>query len=156
MLFVLLFIVLPFLEISTFIMVGREIGVFNTFFLSFLMAIIGGLIVRHQGFGKLLEVHKAFSRGEMPSKEIFDGLMIALAAGLMITPGFVTDFIGFLLLVPAVRNFIRQRLIETGEWRVSGFSADFTEFNGARARRPSNDPDVIDVPFKSLSEKDKP
>lgn len=156
MLFVFLFIVLPLLEIATFIYVGGHIGVLNTLLLSLFMAILGGVIVRIQGFEMISRAQVSFAKGEVPSKELFDGLVIMLAAGLMITPGFVTDIIGFLLLIPAVRDFLREFLISQSLTNAGGININIREFSWrAGAGRRGRNSDVIDADYKTISVEDE-
>jgi UPF0716 protein FxsA len=103
-LFILLFIGLPLTEIYFLIQVGSEIGAFSTILLSILTAVIGVWLVRYQGFGVLRRVRDLLDRGEVPAIEVMDGALI-LAAGLcLILPGFLTDSLGFLLLIPPLRR----------------------------------------------------
>lgn len=156
MLFVFLFIVLPLLEITTFIYVGGHIGVLNTLLLSLFMAILGGVIVRIQGFEMISRAQVSFAKGEVPSKELFDGLVIMLAAGLMITPGFVTDIIGFLLLIPAVRVFLREFLISQSLTNAGGININIREFSWrAGTGRRGRNADVIDADYKTISVEDE-
>jgi UPF0716 protein FxsA len=104
LLFILLFIGLPLIEIYFLIQVGSEIGAFSTILLSILTAVIGVWLVRYQGFGVLRRVRDLLDRGEVPAIEVMDGALI-LAAGLcLILPGFLTDSLGFLLLIPPLRR----------------------------------------------------
>ncbi len=107
----LIFIFLPLLEIGVFISVGDNIGLLNTLGLSLLTAIIGGLIFRYQGFSTFRQATSEINRGGLPVKELFDGFCLVIAAAMLVTPGFVTDTFGFLLLVPAVRAKIRKFLL---------------------------------------------
>jgi UPF0716 protein FxsA len=103
-LLILLFIGLPLTEIYFLIQVGSEIGAFSTILLSILTAVIGVWLVRYQGFGVLRRVRDLLDRGEVPAIEVMDGALI-LAAGLcLILPGFLTDSLGFLLLIPPLRR----------------------------------------------------
>ena len=110
-LFILLFIGLPLIEIYFLIQVGSEIGAFSTILLSILTAVIGAWLVRHQGFGILMRVRELLDRGEAPAIELMDGALI-LAAGLfLLLPGFLTDSLGFLLLIPPLRHRLIERYI---------------------------------------------
>jgi UPF0716 protein FxsA len=111
LLFILLFIGLPLIEIYFLIQVGSEIGAFSTILLSILTAVIGAWLVRHQGFGILMRVREMLDRGEVPAIELMDGALI-LAAGLfLLLPGFLTDSLGFLLLIPPLRRSLIERYI---------------------------------------------
>jgi len=106
-----LFIGLPLIELYFLIQVGGEIGALPTIALSILTAIIGTWLVRLQGFGLLLRVRDMMDRGEVPALEVMDGALI-LAAGLfLLLPGFMTDALGFLLLVPPLRRWVVARFV---------------------------------------------
>ena len=98
--FFLIFIVLPALEIFLMIKIGGEIGAFNTILLIFLTAFIGVYYARIQGIHTLKSVIVNLYQNKMPIYELISGASIALAAILLIIPGFVTDIVGFLLLFP--------------------------------------------------------
>ena len=101
----LIFICLPALEIYLLIEVGEHVGALNTVALIFLTAIIGLYFAKHQGMQTLKSGMINMYQNKMPLYEIMSGASIALAAFLLIIPGFITDFIGFLLLVPFTRKF---------------------------------------------------
>ena len=103
--FFLIFICLPALEIYLLIEVGEHVGALNTVALIFLTAIIGLYFAKHQGMQTLKSGMINMYQNKMPLYEIMSGASIALAAFLLIIPGFITDFIGFLLLVPFTRKF---------------------------------------------------
>jgi UPF0716 protein FxsA len=104
--FFLLFICLPALEIYLLIEVGRQVGAINTVALIFLTAIIGLYFARHQGIQTLKSGMINLYQNKMPIYEMISGASIALAALLLIVPGFFTDFIGFLFLIPFTRRFL--------------------------------------------------
>ncbi len=103
--FFLIFIGLPALEIFLMIKLGGEIGAFNTVALIFLTAIIGLYFARIQGIQTLKAGIRSLYENKNPFYEIISGASIAIAALLLIVPGFLTDFIGFLLLIPLTRRF---------------------------------------------------
>lgn len=99
----LLFIGIPLLEIALFIQVGDELGVLNTVALVVLTAVIGVGLLRWQGFETLQRARAKMDHGEMPAREMAEGLMLLVAGALLLTPGFFTDAVGFALLVPWLR-----------------------------------------------------
>lgn len=111
MLFFILFLVVPFIEISLFIIVGDEIGVMATLSLCVLTAALGAVLLRHQGLVALFSARSAWREGHLPLHELFDGFCLSLAAVLLMTPGFFTDSLGFALLFPPVRTWIRRELV---------------------------------------------
>ena len=104
--FFLFFIGLPVLEIFLFIKIGANIGALNTIALIFLTAIVGIYFARLQGIQTLKSGITNLYQNKVPINEIISGASIAFAALLLIIPGFFTDFIGFLLLIPLTRNIL--------------------------------------------------
>ena len=98
-----LFVGVPILEIAAFIKIGGWIGLVPTLLGCVVTAVIGAFLVRLQGFGVLRNAQAALARSELPVNEIAHGVFILIAGVLLMTPGYVTDAMGFLLLVPAVR-----------------------------------------------------
>jgi UPF0716 protein FxsA len=110
-LFLLTIIGIPMIEIYIMIQVGSEIGAFPTIALAILTAIVGIWLVRHQGFGLLMRVREMTDRGEVPALEVLDGALLLVAGLFLLLPGFMTDAIGFLLLVPPLRHWIVGRYV---------------------------------------------
>ena len=100
----LLFILIPLLEIWLFILLGGFIGVYPTLLIILLTAILGTFLVKTQGINVLKEIQNKFNALENPTEPIAHGAMILFAGALLLTPGFFTDTIGFLLLLPKVRK----------------------------------------------------
>lgn len=124
----LLFLLLlwPIVEIASFIVVGREIGVLTTIALIFASGILGAALLRYQGFGVLSRIQKEVDAGRSPGREVAHGAMILIAGMLLLLPGFVSDLIGLALFIPPVRDlawrFLRSR-VDFAEIRVNrGFS----------------------------------
>ena len=103
-LLLLLFLAVPVAEIYVLIEVGRRIGSLATIFLLVFTAVLGALLVRMQGMNTYIQIQQAMSQGRMPATEMIEGIMIMVAGVLLLTPGFVTDAVGFLFLVPAARR----------------------------------------------------
>lgn len=106
----LLFIVVPAIEIALFIWTGSHIGALSVFLLIILTGVLGSLIVRFEGVETWRRAQESIMRGEIPKYEIFDGICILIGAVLIITPGFFTDVIGFLILFPLTRKPFRSLL----------------------------------------------
>lgn len=105
------FIVVPLLEIFAFIQVGSAIGALPTLGLIVLTAIVGALLVRRQGLKVVLDARESLARDELPLAAAVQGGLLLFAGLLLLTPGFVTDSVGFLLLVPAVRSLVAVRIL---------------------------------------------
>ena len=110
--FVSVFIILPVIEIATFIQFGGILGTFNTILLIFITAIIGVYLVRQQGISTILNIQKDIISGNAPIENIIGGLIILLSGLLLLVPGFVTDAIGFLGLFPFTRKMFANILIK--------------------------------------------
>lgn len=96
---------LPFLEIAGFIIVGSKIGVLATLGLIILSIFVGVFLLRFQGLGLIQKIREETAAGRTPKRELVHGVMLVFAAFLLIIPGFITDIIGLLLFIPAVRDF---------------------------------------------------
>jgi UPF0716 protein FxsA len=132
---------LPFLEIAGFIVVGSEIGVLPTLGLIILSMFVGVFLLRFQGFGLIQRIRQEAAAGRTPGRELVHGVMLFIAALLLIIPGFITDIIGLLLFIPAIRE-IGWRLVSDRIVVVDGMRR-----GGARpSAGPSNGRDrVIDL-----------
>ena len=99
-------ILVPIVEIYLFIKIGAKIGAFNTIFLIFITAITGIIYARYEGLNTLRSAYSQIIKQETPAYEIISGAAIAFAALLLIIPGFATDIIGFLIILPITRKLI--------------------------------------------------
>ena len=104
------FICVPLIEIAVFIEVGGVVGPWPTLGLIVLTALLGTWQLREQGLATLSRARSQMERGEMPARELFDGLCLLVAGALLLTPGFVTDCVGALLFVPPLRNALRRAI----------------------------------------------
>ncbi|UXK09257.1 FxsA family protein [Shewanella putrefaciens] len=120
MLFILflLFVLIPVVELSVLIRVGEVLGTWTTIGLVLFTAILGVSLVRSQGISTLMQVQQKLTRGEAPGQEIVEGMMLAMAGVLLVIPGFVTDFIGLLLLTPLTRRPIAALVFKRMQLRV--------------------------------------
>lgn len=148
------FIVVPVVEIFMITQVASQLGWFSTIVLVIGVSLVGAMLVKREGLSVIRRVREATSKGKLPTNELADGAMIFFASALMLTPGFITDFVGLALLIPPIRailrppviSFFRSRL----EVRTAGFgSAVFggrAAPNGGFGRRaPGFGRDVFDA-----------
>ena len=142
-------ILTPIIEIAVFIALGGEIGIWNTIGLIVITAIIGASLLRNQGLTTLRRAQDSLNRQIFPVTELFDGICLLVAGILLLTPGFVTDSIGFLLFMPPVRRVLRAWLWATlngtedaGIWKKSE-TANFSQ-------NASNSNDTIDGRFREV------
>lgn len=114
-----IFIIVPVIEIYLLIEVGSRIGTLNTIIIIFLTAAIGAPMVQHQGLGVMRRMQQNIIDGVSPAEEIINGMMLLIAGVLLITPGFFTDAIGFLIVIPFTRNLIKKIARKMIEKKVS-------------------------------------
>lgn len=108
----LLFMLIPFFEMWILIEVGGWIGALPTIGLVVLTATIGLSLLKQQGLSTLLRARRKMDEGAIPASELVSGVMIAVGGALLLTPGFVTDALGFALLIPQTRQWLLFKLID--------------------------------------------
>jgi UPF0716 protein FxsA len=117
--FVALAIVVGVVEITVIIQVGQWIGFLNTVGLLLLVSLVGAWLVKRQGLGVMARIREQRSAGRIPATDAFDGALILVAGVLLVIPGFVTDVLGLLLLIPPVRavarRFVSRRVLREVE-----------------------------------------
>ena len=117
---------LPILEIAGFVVVGRQIGVLATIGLVLLSALVGTFLLRQQGFDVMARVRAEIDAGRNPGRQLAHGLMVLIAAMLLIAPGFISDILGILLFIPAVRDlawrFLKSRISIVTNFGDGGFA----------------------------------
>ncbi|HEV7865647.1 MAG TPA: FxsA family protein [Acidimicrobiia bacterium] len=109
-LLVILFVGVPFAELYVLIQVGHAIGVLDTLALLILVSVVGAWLAKREGLSVLRRMQAALDAGRVPGVELIDGFLILMAAALMLTPGFLTDIVAILLLLPPVRAAVRHTL----------------------------------------------
>jgi len=119
---ILLFVITPLIELAILVYVGTLIGVFYTIFIVVVTGIIGALVARNQGLVTISRIRSNIDNGIIPSDHLFEGVLILVGALFLLTPGIITDTIGFILLIPHtrhliagwLRNFIQRRIRKGG------------------------------------------
>lgn len=153
----LLFIVVPAVELGLLIEIGGALGALPTIGLIILTGVVGAALAKRQGLSTLRAIQTATSRGEMPVDQLVDGALILFAGALLVTPGVLTDAVGFLCLIPGTRVLIKRQLkaalrrfAESGQVQVVEFRRDpgspgeGPRATGPRVRRGPRGP-VVDV-----------
>ena len=141
------FVAIPIVEIYFLITVGSAIGAPLTIGLIIFTAFLGALLVRAQGFSTFARVQTMLARGEMPAIEIFEGVFLLVAGALLLTPGFVTDAIGFACLTPPLRRWVIQKLLAAGVWKGAQHPGHSSAGpTGVQSGR------VIDVEYRNLDD----
>lgn len=151
LLLILIFVGVPILEIAVFIQAGNLIGLWPTLAAVVLTAVAGAALLRAQGLAALRRARRQLDRGEMPIAEVVTGVCLLIGGALLLTPGFVTDTVGFLLLIPPVRNVV-------GRWAIAALMRsrntrvwiDGEEIVTTRHDQASRPADAIDVEFTDL------
>lgn len=106
----LLFIAMPIVEIALLIRVGGTIGVLPTLAIVVLTAVLGTALLRQQGLATLARARAQLDAGELPARQLVEGLLLVFGGALLLTPGFVTDAFGFACLLPPTRRWLAERL----------------------------------------------
>ena len=128
-----LFIVVPIVELVLIIQVGQVLGAWNTVGLLIIDSLVGAWLVKHQGLGLLKRSRERLQKGEMPSDEIFSGIAILFAGALMLTPGFLTDAVGLIILIPPIRsvaiggirrNFRSRATTTSATWNLETWNSE--------------------------------
>lgn len=149
----LLFLLVPLIEIYLLIQVGSEIGAMYTVLLVVLTAVLGAGMLRWQGLTTMRRVQGIIAQGEVPAIEMMEGVLLLLSGALLLTPGFFTDAIGFLCLVPSFRRaaviwFVRRKLIFPGGGPRTGYGG-----NARDGKAPQ--PRTLEGEFWEEKDKDK-
>lgn len=162
------FIVVPVVEIFMITQVASQLGWLSTIVLVIGVSLVGAMLVKREGLSVIRRVRDVAGRGKLPTNELADGAMIFFASALMLTPGFITDFVGLALLIPPIRALLRPPVIsffsKRLEVRTAGFGsavfggrpggpAGFGRRNpgfgrtvfDAEASRPAADADLTDI-----------
>ena len=108
---VLLFIVVPILELYVLIQIGQAIGVLPTIALLILDSVLGAALMRAQGRAAWLRFNRALAEGRVPGREVIDGVLVIFGGALLLTPGFLSDILGLILLIPPTRALVRRMLV---------------------------------------------
>ena len=149
-----LFIVIPILEMWLLIEVGGMIGALATIFLVFLTAVVGLALLRQQGLQTLFRVNQRMQQGQLPATEILEGVALAVGGALLLTPGFITDGVGFMCLLPITRRLMVVAVIKRGMVSsVAGskhqhHSATFYKQHSSSENNSGDGPVTIDGEYK--------
>ena len=136
---ILLFTIIPLIELYLLIQVGRYLGSFQTIMMVLITGIIGSLLARSQGLSVQRQIRVDLQNGIIPTDSLIDGLFILIAGALLITPGMITDLFGFILMVPSFRGWLKmwlkgilKRKFESGQFQYysNRQSANWKEEDG--------------------------
>lgn len=156
-LILLAFLCIPIAEIAVFIKAGQIIGLGWTLAVVVLTAVIGTALLRRQGLRVLAQTQQKLDRGELPVGELFDGICLLVAGALLLTPGFITDFVGLALFIPPVRlllgTFIMSRFLKSGSSRVWVNGEEVS--TGGAGRGGSGKGTIIDADYTDVTDQEK-
>jgi len=141
--FAVLFLVIPIVEIFLLIQVGGIIGVWPTILCVIGTAVAGAYLLRQQGLSTLARFQSNMSSGVLPAKEMLEGVALLIGGALLMTPGFFTDIVGFLCLLPFTRGVIVSKVLSRASFSVGGMGG----FTGAASNGKASDDDIIDAEY---------
>jgi UPF0716 protein FxsA len=118
-LLVFVFIVVPIAELYVLIQIGQEIGFLATIGLLILDSVLGAMLMRSQGRAAWMRFNRALAEGRVPGREVIDGALVIFGGALLLTPGFLSDFLGLILLLPPTRALVRRALVTRFAGRVA-------------------------------------
>jgi UPF0716 protein FxsA len=140
----LLFILVPAVELILLINIGKVIGVLLTIAVIVVTGALGATLARWQGLGVLRDVQNELARGGLPASALVDGVLILIAAALLMTPGFLTDLVGFLCLVPGFRSVLKgaawKRLERSVKQGRTGLFVQFGQHGMPNTSQSDRDP----------------
>ncbi|EJL02003.1 MULTISPECIES: FxsA family protein [Pseudomonas] len=155
--FLLLFLLFPVLELFVFVKISGAIGFFPALLLVILGTMLGVFVLRIAGLATALRARESLSRGELPAQTMLEGLMLALGGGLLILPGFISDVVGLVLLLPFTRRLLANKMRQRAEeqaMRQRAFADDLQPRGGPAPREPvGRDPQVIEGEFEHRDSK---
>ena len=123
------FLIIPFIEIYLLIKIGGMIGALNTVLIILITASLGAYLAKSQGFRVLREIQEATNRGYMPGNELLHGFFVLIGSFALLTPGFLSDIIGFSMLIPQIREIyvgiakgIIRKKMKRGQWQMKTYA----------------------------------
>ncbi len=159
LLLVFLFIVVPIAELYVLIQIGQAIGILPTIAILILDSVLGAALMRAQGRATWVRFNRALAEGRVPGREVMDGALVIFGGALLLTPGFLSDILGLIMLLPPTRALVRSVLVRRFGPRIASGAASgaqarmgrlftFETGGGARGpgarRRPGFEDDVVD------------
>jgi UPF0716 protein FxsA len=155
----LLFAILPIIEIALLINVGEQIGGWYTVAIVILTAFVGAHLVRQQGLSTLMQAQQKMQSGVLPGQEMAEGLLLVIAGVLLVTPGFITDGIGFLLSLPMTRPLIAKGLVSRMSIKMvdPSFQGGFSHTHHQQSTSGQQKEDIIEGEYERKdNDSDKP
>ncbi|TIH17413.1 FxsA family protein [Marinifilum sp. JC120] len=157
------FVLIPLIDLYILVQIGSEIGTLNAIALCLLTAFVGAALAKSQGVATMQKVQENLNKGIMPAEDILDAILIFLAGLVLLTPGFMTDIFGLLILFPLTRNYFKRMLRSQFEnmkknpnIHVVHHNSEFTAWTNQEQPKRRIDHDVIDVEVENKDKDDKP
>ena len=161
-LLILLFLAVPLAEILVIVEVAQRTGIIETIALLLIVSILGAWLVKSEGMGVIRKIQFQLIQGQIPNKELLDGGLILIAGVLMLTPGFITDVVGLLLLFPLTRPIIRRlffKRIINQPFSATGSDTKQSTFNFTRGSffgMENGDIEIVDLRREDDDPRDPP
>ena len=161
-LLLLLFLAVPLAEILVIVEVAQRTGIIETIALLLIVSILGAWLVKSEGMGVIRKIQFQLIQGQIPNKELLDGGLILIAGVLMLTPGFITDVVGLLLLFPLTRPIIRRlffKRIVNQPFSAIGSDSKRSTFNftrGSSFGMENGDIEIVDLRREDDDPRDPP
>jgi UPF0716 protein FxsA len=157
---VFLFILMPIMEISLLIRVAGQIGILNTAAFALFTAVLGAYLVKQQGLATLAKLQQEANSGRVPAKQIVEGVALLIAGAVLLTPGFITDAVGFALLIPPLRlaiiNAVARKVFANGQVVYSYTSTHGSNQQNTRQQGSGSvNGTVIDGEYTSTPDEEK-
>jgi len=167
---ILLFTVVPIVELYILIQIGNEIGVFNTIMLVFITGVVGAVLAKSEGRQIISNIKQDMTMGKMPGDELINGLCVLVGGALLLTPGIFTDVFGFVLVIPFTRMFLIKSIKKKiksmiTEGTVNVYYKDHGGFTNSKTSRSQGSSfgedsqngfgDVKDVEYEEVDDKEE-
>ena len=156
---ILLFVLVPILELYLLIEVGQVFGGFTTIMLVLVTGVLGASLVRQQGLSTLAKIQMETAQGRLPAEDMVGGVLLLFAGALLLTPGLLTDAVGFLLVTPTIRRQLSRTLLENvHRMPIQTHIVRTVRYNPSDRpqQRKSFDDQTIDVEARIVDDETKP
>jgi UPF0716 protein FxsA len=141
----LLFTLVPFVELALLLWLAQHIGLFPTIAMVLLTGVLGASLARWQGLRTLGRIQQEMATGKVPGDALVDGMLILVAGAVLLTPGVLTDACGFALLIPPIRSLLKTTVRRWFASRVSVQTASFTSGGWTNAPGAASRDQIVDV-----------
>lgn len=123
----LMFTVIPFIEVTLLLQLSKYLGVGSTIFMVLFSGVVGAYFVRREGFSIWFKLQKELQEGQVPSDQIFNGLLLLIAGIVLVTPGLLTDMLGYFLIIPYTREIVKKIIVNHIKKKYTTVSNNFAE-----------------------------